>query len=111
MRPIANIEIGALPLVGRLHAGNLDEINTFSRGDRGGTTLYHGFFREIRTLDSLSPKGVVSHPVVESWPKAEIGLEQANVSGKEDRDVRREMMGLQPKEIKERSKEIARRKP
>ena len=110
-RVVLDIKICTLPLVGRLDAGDPDEIDASPRGDRGSTTLHHGFFREIRTLDNLSPKVVVFHPVVESWPEAEIGLEQAGIGRKKDRDIRRKMMGLEPKEIEEGAEKIAHWKP
>ena len=108
LRPlIANIKISALPFVGRLQAGDSNELGPPTRDDRGGAARNQRFVRSIEPLDGLGSETEIMAPVPDRGPNAEIALEKRNKGGKKYKGVWRKMMGLKMEGIQEPAEEIA----
>ena len=93
-RDVADIEVSALPLVGRLQARDANELGPPSRNDRGGTARNQGFLGCVEALDGLGSEAKIMAPVPDRGPNTKIALEKRNKSGKKYKGVWRKMMGL-----------------
>ena len=67
-RFVADIEVGALPLVSSLSTGDAEEWDAPPRNDGGGAARDHGLVRSFETLDGLGSESEVMAPMVELGP-------------------------------------------
>ena len=81
-RLVADVEVCALPLVGRLQAGDAEEVDTPSRSDGSGAAGNQRFVLRVEALDGDDAEVEVVAPMVELGPEAEVALEEGREAGK-----------------------------